>query len=397
MAEHTTNFNLEKQQENEFININGINSNFDTIDTKLKEAQDKAVGAYQQDSKDNTVSFTQAIDDVELQSGATHAVLWGVAKKKFADAVYLAEGEATETAIPRDADTLGGQPKSYYEGIIQDIKSTKVSKDGSIAMNSLTVGNRKAGSSVGTNSLAQGIDVEVPGNYAASIGYNNTASGQDSLAGGYMSRSTANHSLSFGRICSSSGYCADSFGELTEASGYHAFATGYSTKAQGNQQAVFGRYNIPNTTDIFQIGNGTSDSDRKNALSVDANGNVTLNGGIKPNFSLISDLTGIISAYTGFVIQSAWIRKSGNEVLLYVDIKKTDNSTFTQGVVPIGITNANYRPLYYYTQSIVASSVISGYCDRCANVVMFVDGNIRVDITSSDIKNIYIFTRYYTA
>lgn len=47
MAQHTTNFNLEKQQGNDLVNINGINNNFDTIDAELKEAQSriqKAVG-----------------------------------------------------------------------------------------------------------------------------------------------------------------------------------------------------------------------------------------------------------------------------------------------------------------------------------------------------------------
>ncbi len=47
MAQHTTNYNLEKQQGNDLVNINGINNNFDIIDTEINEAQNrmqKAVG-----------------------------------------------------------------------------------------------------------------------------------------------------------------------------------------------------------------------------------------------------------------------------------------------------------------------------------------------------------------
>ncbi|BCK01708.1 pyocin knob domain-containing protein [Anaerocolumna chitinilytica] len=47
MAQHTTYYNLEKQQGNDLVNINGINNNFDIIDTEIKEAQNrmqKAVG-----------------------------------------------------------------------------------------------------------------------------------------------------------------------------------------------------------------------------------------------------------------------------------------------------------------------------------------------------------------
>ncbi len=47
MAQHTTNYNLEKQQGNDLVNINGINNNFDIIDTEINEAQNrmqKAIG-----------------------------------------------------------------------------------------------------------------------------------------------------------------------------------------------------------------------------------------------------------------------------------------------------------------------------------------------------------------
>lgn len=42
--EYTENYNLEKQQEEDFIDINGINANFDTIDTTMKEIADAVAG-----------------------------------------------------------------------------------------------------------------------------------------------------------------------------------------------------------------------------------------------------------------------------------------------------------------------------------------------------------------
>jgi hypothetical protein len=41
--------------------------------------------------------------------------------------------------------------------------------------------------------------------------------------------------------------------------------------------AAFGRYNAPNEQ-LFMVGNGTSDSDRKNAFQIDRNGNVGIQG-----------------------------------------------------------------------------------------------------------------------
>lgn len=44
-----------------------------------------------------------------------------------------------------------------------------------------------------------------------------------------------------------------------------------------NNQTILGQYNVPNSDDIFQIGCGTSDSHRKNALSIDKDGKVKRN------------------------------------------------------------------------------------------------------------------------
>lgn len=55
MAEYTVNYNLEKQQENEYVNIHGINNNFNIIDEKLKDAEEKADQAFQSASNGKVV------------------------------------------------------------------------------------------------------------------------------------------------------------------------------------------------------------------------------------------------------------------------------------------------------------------------------------------------------
>jgi len=51
VAEYTPNYNLEKQQGNDNVNINGINNNFDIIDAEIKNAHDKADQAFQSASE----------------------------------------------------------------------------------------------------------------------------------------------------------------------------------------------------------------------------------------------------------------------------------------------------------------------------------------------------------
>lgn len=85
-------------------------------------------------------------------------------------------------------------------------------------------------------------------------------------------------------------------GEDNTANGVSSFASGYETAANGNYSSTFGKgtianriysaafgaYNIGNSSNLFEIGNGTS-SVRSNAFSVASNGNVTAGGEITDN------------------------------------------------------------------------------------------------------------------
>lgn len=51
MAEYTENYNLEKQEGNDNVDISGINNNFDIIDAEIKNAQDRANQAFQSASE----------------------------------------------------------------------------------------------------------------------------------------------------------------------------------------------------------------------------------------------------------------------------------------------------------------------------------------------------------
>jgi hypothetical protein len=64
MAEYTNNYNLEKQQANEYISIEGINDNFDIIDAQMKsneEAASKAHTDLNEHMKDNMKHIVYAV------------------------------------------------------------------------------------------------------------------------------------------------------------------------------------------------------------------------------------------------------------------------------------------------------------------------------------------------
>lgn len=64
----------------------------------------------------------------------------------------------------------------------------------------------------------------------------------------------------------------------TENTGAYSFSAGTGLVAAGQSQAVFGTYNKVSQTDLFILGNGTSDDSRSNALKVDEQGTLETSG-----------------------------------------------------------------------------------------------------------------------
>lgn len=94
--QQTPNYGLNKPEQTDLVNIDDLNTNFDIIDTELKKT-------YTQDSKDNTVTFTQAASDEELTSGSPLATLWGLTKKKLSVLYY----RTRSLKIRLDCDSFG--------------------------------------------------------------------------------------------------------------------------------------------------------------------------------------------------------------------------------------------------------------------------------------------------
>ena len=112
----------------------------------------------------------------------------------------------------------------------------------------------------GARAHSEGYFTQALSNQAHSEGMNTTASGINSHAEGWGT--------------TASGQNAFAGGKYTKATGINSFANGLYTVASGAQQVVHGKYNISDTKNLLIIGNGTSDTARKNIFTVDGNGNV---------------------------------------------------------------------------------------------------------------------------
>ena len=96
-------------------------------------------------------------------------------------------------------------------------------------------------------------------------------------ASGYSSHAEGIHTTA-------SGYSSYAEGSYTTASGYSSHAEGYHTFAYSAYQHVQGKYNVKDSQNKYAhiVGNGTSESARSNAHTLDWNGNAWFKG--RPQF-----------------------------------------------------------------------------------------------------------------
>ena len=199
--------------------------------------------------------------------------------------------------------------------------------------------NRKDSSQVGDYSHAEGSDTTASGMYSHAEGKNTTASGLYSHAEGVLTTAPFECSHAEGRSTTAGLYshaegvsttasgiyshaegnnttashdCCHAEGSDTTASGWYSHAEGYYTKASGRYSHVQGKYNIDDLNEKYAhiVGNGTSDTARSNAHTLDWEGNAWYAGTVEgtamivksstPNstkkFKITVDDTGTISA-----------------------------------------------------------------------------------------------------
>ena len=199
-----------------------------------------------------------------------------------------AEGDNT-TASGRGSHAEGGGAKASGLSSHAEGSRTEASGEYSHAEGSGT-------KATGHYSHAEGVGTEASKNYSHAEGYRTTASGESSHAEGYSttasgesSHAEGNGATASGDFSHAEGYYATASGDYSHAEGHHATASGdfshvegAHTIASGTHQHVQGAYNIEDAAGKYLhiVGNGTADTGRKNAHTLDWSGNAWFAGGV---------------------------------------------------------------------------------------------------------------------
>ena len=129
-------------------------------------------------------------------------------------------------------------------------------------------------------SLAKSNYSHVEGDSCLALDECSHAEGNRTIASNSYCHSEGDSTKATGNTSHAEGYKTEAMGDYSHVEGYSTIASGenshaegYYTKASGQQQHVQGKYNIVDTSYAHIVGNGSSETSRSNAHTLDWNGN----------------------------------------------------------------------------------------------------------------------------
>ena len=196
------------------------------------------------------------------------------------------EGNETEASGTRShAEGYGSKATANFthaEG-----KKTTASGESAHAEGDGTKATARAAHAEGVNTTAsaqmahaEGYNNQATGEMAHAEGANTTASGKRAHAEGNGCVASGNRAHAEGETTTASGEASHAEGNHTQAKGAASHAGGVYTMAGSDHQYVIGRFNKIDTEGkyAFIVGNGTSETDRSNAMAVRWDGTLELSG-----------------------------------------------------------------------------------------------------------------------
>jgi hypothetical protein len=157
--------------------------------------------------------------------------------------------------------------------------------------------------------LAAGQNARASGDFSISLGESNTATKVNAIAIGKGSIARGNTSFAGGSFATSSGYASVSFGVQTDATGYGATALGYQTDAIGDYELAAGQLTIESGSASVAMGSQTTATRTASTalgLQTMATGNFALSSGRGTRAKAYNG-TAIGSYNTGLGTETSWV------------------------------------------------------------------------------------------
>lgn len=133
----------------------------------------------------------------------------------------------------------------------------------------------------GNGTKASGVDSHAEGQSTTASSSQSHAEGYYTTASGSISHAEGQSTTASGSVSHAEGFRTKASGNTSHAEGYNTIASGYYTHAEGGgtvaasrNQHVQGKYNVTDSSGTYAhiVGNGTSDTARSNAHTLDWDG-----------------------------------------------------------------------------------------------------------------------------
>ena len=353
------------------------------------------------DINKNTNENKMVITIVELNTNITSDLILKQREDKYLNNKYLKKDVAIQNSITigtriissigqysfsNGKETTASGDYSHAEGENTQAVNANCHAEGfySCASGESSHAEGYWSSASGSYSHAEGIETTASGKYSHAEGNSTKASGESSHAEGNRTDASGVYSHAEGMNTEALGAGSHAEGWATTASSYYSHAEGYFTKASSKAQHVQGKYNIEDTKNKYAhiVGNGTDDTVRSNAHTLDWNGNAWFAGDVQAN-----NIPHVISEKVVLTVPAATITEkkteiinaAGNIVQIPVDGAVTYDPTKSY--------YAKYNNTQYHVIYVDGGFRIIG--DDCKCAIMSISANnVILAVISLDVTNI---------
>lgn len=245
---HSVAFNYDNDVMNKYSLVSGCNNTVEGHTCEVSGSSNEVLG-------ENTGMVLVSGARNKLNSYASYNLVSGK------DNVLQENTQCTQTS--GSSNDISGS-YSIVGGLDNIAKGNAVlvSGSGNLASGEYSIVGGVGSEASGIGSLAHGTNNKASGDASVALNDRAIAGGQDSIAGGQESESY--------------GWASVSIGYKTKTNADFSQAFGNRTIASANGQMVVGVLNEENTDAMFIIGNGSSDTDRKNLFTVNKDKSITL-------------------------------------------------------------------------------------------------------------------------
>ena len=220
--------------------------------------------------------------------------------------------------------------------------------------------------------------------YTNTDAWDNANRGQNSFAIGSNTKAFGSNSVAMGSLTEAISQNSTAFGLESKAIGFNSTAIGNNTIVSGSSSIAIGKYNVDDPNALFMVGNGTTNTNRNNALTIYNNGNSSLNGDATINGDL--GVTGDILMNFNSEVQNPNTGFANLVPIAYGSINSTGTIAGGTGNFTVNLLNNVYTVTVAsktLTRENTSVSVIANTASfRNANAT-FNDGKLEVHLFAS--------------